>query len=126
MEHENKNPINFFSEMSEHQISAREFFCTVLLDSLDRNFGLKETVITYFDTQGKFLSWITRNGIQVNCEAHPDMFVSLRRISRNMNRRRSLLIFKVKLSLPEKWKTSVIGATSRLKKGFRQLIAVSV
>ena len=71
MIHENAGQMNFFSEMSEHQISAREFFCTVLLDSLERNFGLKETLITYFDTCGKFLSWITRNGIQVNCEEHP-------------------------------------------------------
>ncbi|MDD3402377.1 MAG: helix-turn-helix transcriptional regulator [Hespellia sp.] len=71
MAHEKAGQMNFFSEMSEHQISAREFFCTILLDSLDRNFGLKETLITYFDTHGKFLSWITRQGLQVNCEGHP-------------------------------------------------------
>ena len=62
---------NFFSEMAEHQISAREFFCAVLLDSLERNFGVKDTVITYFDTHGRFLSWITRQGIQMNCKEHP-------------------------------------------------------
>ncbi len=71
MKHENTGQMNFFSEMSEHQISAREFFCTLLLDSLDRNFGLKDTLITYFDTRGKFLSWISRAGILVDCEEHP-------------------------------------------------------
>lgn len=41
--------INFFSEMSEHQISAREFFGNVLLDAIERNFGLNKTLI-YFLT----------------------------------------------------------------------------
>lgn len=62
--------MNFFSEMSERQITAREFFSNVLLDSLDRNFGLKNGLISYFDTQGKFLSWINRNGIQIDCKEH--------------------------------------------------------
>lgn len=78
MKQETISQMNFFSEMSEHQISAREFFCTVLLDSLDRNFGLKDTLITYFDTHGKFLSWITRSGIELACEEHPYMkFISM-------------------------------------------------
>ena len=34
MGNENANQMNFFSEMSEYQITAREFFSTVLLDSL--------------------------------------------------------------------------------------------
>lgn len=37
----------FFSELSEHQISADEFFNVVLLDSLARNFGLKNVLISY-------------------------------------------------------------------------------
>ena len=40
----------FFSEMSERQISAREFFSNVLLDSLYRNFGLDHVLILCFDT----------------------------------------------------------------------------
>ena len=63
--------VNFFSEMSEYQISAREFFSCVLLDSLDRNFGLKNALIAYFDTNGTFLSWTSQNGILVDCEEHP-------------------------------------------------------
>ena len=50
MKYENAGQMNFFSEMAEHQISAREFFSNVLLDSLDRNFGLKHVLISYFDT----------------------------------------------------------------------------
>lgn len=71
MKYENTGQMNFFSEMSEHQISAREFFGNVLLNSLDRNFGLKKVLISYFDTQGKFLSWINRDGILLDCEEHP-------------------------------------------------------
>ena len=44
MKYENAGQMNFFSEMAEHQISAREFFSNVLLDSLDRNFGLKHVL----------------------------------------------------------------------------------
>ena len=68
MKYENAGQMNFFSEMAEHQISAREFFSNVLLDSLDRNFGLKHVLISYFDTHGTFLSWINRNGILLDCE----------------------------------------------------------
>lgn len=42
MGNENTNQMNFFSEMSEYQITAREFFSTVLLDSLYRNFGFND------------------------------------------------------------------------------------
>lgn len=71
MKFENTGQIEFFSELSEHQISAKEFFSSVLLDSLDRNFGLKRALISYFDTQGKFLSWVNWNGIMMDCEKHP-------------------------------------------------------
>ncbi len=71
MKYEAAGPVNFFSEMSEHQISAREFFGNVLLDSLDRNFGLNRALISYFDTQGNFLSWVNWMGIQIDCEMHP-------------------------------------------------------
>lgn len=62
---------NFFSELAEHQISAREFFGNVLLDSLARNFGLNRAVIFYFDTEGRFLSWVNWNGILPDGEGHP-------------------------------------------------------
>lgn len=71
MKYENSDQINFFSEMSERQISANEFFSNVLLDSLDRNFGLTDVLISYFDTRGKFLSWINQQGILVDSEDHP-------------------------------------------------------
>lgn len=67
--HEGK--IQFYSEISEHQISAREFFCSVLLDLLSKNFGWEKAVISYFDTHGKFLSWTSWKGIQVDSEKHP-------------------------------------------------------
>jgi DNA-binding CsgD family transcriptional regulator len=71
MKYENVGDTNFFSEISEHQISAREFFSCVLLDSLDRNLGLKNVLISYFDTNGKFLSWTSQEGVLVDCEEHP-------------------------------------------------------
>lgn len=63
--------INFFSEMSEHQISAREFFGNVLLDAIERNFGLNKTLIYFFDTQGNFLSWVNHKGMLTNKDTHP-------------------------------------------------------
>lgn len=71
MKYENTGHMNFLSEMSERQISAREFFGNVLLDSLDRNFGLGKVLISFFDTKGKFLSWINWNGILLDSEEHP-------------------------------------------------------
>lgn len=71
LKYENAGQMNFLSEMSERQISAREFFGNVLLDSLDRNFGLEKVLISFFDTHGKFLSWINWNGILIDHEEHP-------------------------------------------------------
>lgn len=71
MNYENAGQMNFFSEMSEHQISAREFFSNVLLDSLNRNFGLNRMMISFFDPNGRFLSWINWNGILLDCVEHP-------------------------------------------------------
>lgn len=62
---------NFISEMSERQISTREFFSNVLLDSLERNFGLKNAFILCFDTEGKFLSWTSKRGTEIDSESHP-------------------------------------------------------
>lgn len=71
MKYENVGQVNFCSELSDRQISAREFFSSVLLDSLDKNLGLEKVTISYFDTHGKFLSWTNWNGILVDCEEHP-------------------------------------------------------
>lgn len=71
MKYENSGQMNFFSEMAERQISATEFFNSVMLDSLDRNFGLKEVLISYFDPQGKFLSWIGEKGMLIDSRQHP-------------------------------------------------------
>ncbi len=64
-----KSVSRFVADMSEKQISAREFFNTALLDELQRDFGLNKAMILIFDTDGNFLSWITQKGIQ---EASPD------------------------------------------------------
>lgn len=61
----------FFSEMAQHQIEAREFFGTFLLDSLNRNFGVREALIFFFDTKGNFLSWVDKNGLLAGSDAHP-------------------------------------------------------
>ena len=63
--------MGFLLEMSERQISAREFFSNVLLDSMDRNFGLKNVLILCFDTDNRFLSWTDSNGIRLAGEEHP-------------------------------------------------------
>ncbi len=61
----------FVSEMSERQISVREFFSTVLLDLLKQDFGLEKAIIMMFDPEGNFLSWITGNGIEIAEGSHP-------------------------------------------------------
>lgn len=71
MKEEKTGQVNFFSEISEYQISAREFFSTVLLDYLEKNFGLSKVLISYYDTQGEFLSWTCWQGITMDCEDHP-------------------------------------------------------
>ena len=62
---------SFSSEMSQYEITAQEFFSTVLLDSLERNFDLKNVLISYFTTDGEFLSWTSANQIMLDCEEHP-------------------------------------------------------
>ncbi len=62
---------DFFLELSEHHISAREFFSTDLLKLLERNYGLSNVLISYFDTEGNFLSWVTPQGLMVDGPEHP-------------------------------------------------------
>ena len=71
MHRENDGHMDFFLEMSEHHISAREFFCKDLLDSLNRNFGWNHVRVSYFDTKGNFLSWNDGNGLLLDSETHP-------------------------------------------------------
>jgi DNA-binding NarL/FixJ family response regulator len=71
MMNSNNSQMNFFSEMSEYQITAREFFSTVLINSLTRNFGYKDVLFYYFDTHGNFLSWVNQSGTLLNSENHP-------------------------------------------------------
>lgn len=84
MKTEEINQAKFFSEMSEYQITAQEFFSSVLLESLDRNFGLKKGLISYFDTEGKFLSWTSWKGIMADCEMHPYRRIMALDVVRNL------------------------------------------
>ncbi len=63
--------MKFFSEMMEHQTSAREFFGDTLINSLERNFGLHHILISYFDLKGRFLSWVGKDGLLLDSEEHP-------------------------------------------------------
>lgn len=71
MKYEDSGQMGFFLEMSERQISAREFFSNVLLDSLDRNFGLKNVLMLFFDTNNNFLSWMDHKGILNESDDNP-------------------------------------------------------
>ncbi|MBN7772960.1 helix-turn-helix domain-containing protein [Clostridium aminobutyricum] len=71
MQYKDVCQLDFLLEMSERQISAREFFSNVLLNSLDKNFDLKNVLILCFDKDNNFLSWTDRNGILIDCEEHP-------------------------------------------------------
>ena len=71
MNFDTKRQTEFFSEMSERQISAREFFSNLLLDSLERNYGLNNGLIMCYDTEDRFLSWTDRNGVRSGGEGHP-------------------------------------------------------
>ena len=62
MPHEYSRPVKFLSEISERQISAREFFSDTLLESIARNFDFKKVLIGYFDTEGNLLSCVRRSG----------------------------------------------------------------
>lgn len=66
MIHKHRSQMNFFSEISERQMSVREFFSDTLLESIARNFGLKKVLICYFDTEGNLLSCVRRSGSLVN------------------------------------------------------------
>jgi DNA-binding CsgD family transcriptional regulator len=72
MEYKGVGQRKFFAELSEHQIESPEFFGDILLKSLERNFGLDKVLISYFDTQGQFLSWLgSKQKLLLNSEKHP-------------------------------------------------------
>ena len=68
---EHDQQIRFYQEMAAHQLSANEFFCQAMLESLERNFGRGNAVIFYFDTHGQFLSWVTKKGLETDSPKHP-------------------------------------------------------
>ncbi|MGN0159403.1 MAG: helix-turn-helix transcriptional regulator [Brotaphodocola sp.] len=84
MHYENDGHMDFFLEMSEYHISAREFFCKDLLDSLNRNFGWENVRVSYFDTKGKFLSWNDGNGLLLDSETHPYRTFAAKDVLRHM------------------------------------------
>lgn len=63
--------VDFFSKISEYQITAREFFSSTLLEYIEKNFGWDRVLISYYDKEGKFLSWTNWNGQLVNYKKHP-------------------------------------------------------
>ncbi|MCR5273253.1 MAG: helix-turn-helix transcriptional regulator [Lachnospiraceae bacterium] len=71
MNKENNSQLQFYMDMSNHQMTANEFFCPALLQSLERNFGWTNAVISYFDTNGRFLSWVEKDGLTMDSEEHP-------------------------------------------------------
>lgn len=66
MAYEEINDMNFFSEISERQMSVREFFSDTLIESIARNFGFKKVLICYFDTEGHLLSCVRRRDSLLN------------------------------------------------------------
>ena len=70
MKYANADQEKFLLDMSERQISALEFFANVLV-SLNKDLGLNKVLISYFDTRGSFLSWLSLDGALVNSENHP-------------------------------------------------------
>lgn len=68
----NKNDqVDFFSEISDYQITTREFFSATLLDYLAKNFGWNKVLILYFDTEGNFLSCTNWQGALLSHKNHP-------------------------------------------------------
>lgn len=65
------NPTAFISKLNEHQLYAREFFNAELLASIDQTCAPDDIAIYYFDTHGKFLSILTRNGLVPDAPSNP-------------------------------------------------------
>ncbi len=71
MKERSNEQVKFYAEIAGTQLSAKEFFSDALLESIDRNFGMRNVLVLFYDTKGGFLSWRTERGIEVNYEGHP-------------------------------------------------------
>ena len=76
--------VSFFAEIASRQLIDKEYFTNSLLDSIEKYFGYKNTLIQFYDTNGEFLSWRTRDGIQVNSNEHPFNRLSIDNDIRNI------------------------------------------
>lgn len=65
------NPAAFISKLNEHQLYTREFFNAELLASIDQTCSPDDLAIYYFDTQGRFLSVLTRAGLAPDAPGNP-------------------------------------------------------
>ena len=61
----------FMSDMSERQITAQEIFNCILLESLEKQFSIKNTLIICYDENANFLSWTDRQKILFDSPTHP-------------------------------------------------------
>lgn len=68
---EKPDPVDFFNDLSEYQISAREFFSSTLLNYINKTFGWGKVVFAYYNTQGDFLSWTSCQGNLKDSAKHP-------------------------------------------------------
>lgn len=63
--------VDFLAKLTEHQLYAREFFNRDLLEAIDHAFQSDNVAIYYYDTDGKFLSILTRNGLDPASPSNP-------------------------------------------------------
>ena len=71
---ETRNPsfsTTFLSKLTEHQLYAREFFNAELLAAIDSTYQPDNYAVFYFDTDGKFLSTLTRDGLALDSPDNP-------------------------------------------------------
>ena len=61
----------FLSALTEHQLYSREFFNPDLLRAVDQTYLPDNLAIYYFDTDGKFLSVLTRDGLMLDSPENP-------------------------------------------------------
>lgn len=63
--------VAFLSKLTEHQLYAREFFNRDLLESIDGAIRFDAVAIYYYDTDGKFLSLLTPDGLEPSSPSNP-------------------------------------------------------